>query len=175
MSTPGATGVAAKGTLRVESVALLAMATFPLAAAELCATNVTLKLAVWFVVRVMGKLGPLKEYPGPVAVAWLMVTLPLPVFVITKGLLCELPTSGLPKLKLVGAADNCPDVVADPLDSTPVPAKAMVATSLCVEAADGVEPRKELAGTRETAALTVRFPLRPPLAWGVKTTLEVTL
>ena len=60
---------------------------------------------------VSGKLGPLNVYPAPLAVAWVMVTLAVPVLVMSRGLLCVLPTSGLPKLKLAGAAVIWPKVV----------------------------------------------------------------
>ena len=123
---------------------------------------------------VKGKLGPLNVYPAPVAVAWVTVTLAPPVLVMTRDLLCVLPTCRLPKLKLVGVAVSCPNVVSE----LPTPATRMAAVSFflvpCTSCTACCSSRSKLetGATRDAVACAETFPLRVPPALGAKTTLK---
>lgn len=112
-STPGVTTVADNPTLRLGLAALLAMRTLPVAGPEVCAVNVTVRSPVPLPGIVIGKLLPATENPAPSAVAWETVTLAVPLLEMARVLVCELPTSGLPKL--TGVAVNCPTVVPEVL------------------------------------------------------------
>ena len=65
--------------------------------------------------RVTGRLKPLVLKPAPVVVAWVMVTLKPPLLVRVSESVELLLICTLPKLRLVGLADNDPGVtpVAD--------------------------------------------------------------
>ena len=71
--------------------ALLAIETLPLALPPDCGAKVTLKVALWPGVKVMGRFMLLMLKPAPIAAAWLMVTLLPPVFVSVSDRVWLLP------------------------------------------------------------------------------------
>jgi len=147
---PGATPVPDTGMVRVGLDALEVRLTLPEALPAADGANETLKVVLWPAVRVSGTLVPLRLNPVPPAAACEMVTLVPPVLVTVSDSVCVLPTTTLPKLRLVGFAPKAPG-------ATPVPDSGMVRVGL-----DALEVR-------------VTLPEVLPAADGANETLKVVL
>lgn len=87
----------------------------PLAAPALVGANVAVKVTLPPEVSAVGKVRPLTEKADPVTVACEIFTVVPPVLVTVSQLLLVPPIWILPKLRLVGFADNDPGVGATPV------------------------------------------------------------
>jgi hypothetical protein len=117
-SVPGVTPDPVSGMLRVGFEASLVMATLPLADPLVGGANCTLKLFDCPADRVNGRLSPVKLYPLPLALAWLIVTLVPPEFVSVAESVWLVPVCTFPKARLEGFETSDPGVI-------PVAASAM--------------------------------------------------
>lgn len=81
-SDPGVTAVAESRILSVGFVASLARLMLPLTVPATCGAKVTVKLWLCPAARVSGNASPLALNPVPIVVAWLIVTMVPPEFVI---------------------------------------------------------------------------------------------
>jgi hypothetical protein len=122
----------------------------PLALPADCGVNVTVKVALWPAVRVIGVVTPLRLKPAPLIPTWEIVTLEPPVLVTVSDRACLLPTVTLPKLRLVGFDPSAPN-------ATPVPDRGTVREGF------------------EASDVIVTVPLALPLACGAKATVKVVL
>ena len=110
---PGVTPAPASDTVSALEE-LLTREKLPVALAVVVGAKVRVKEAVFSAARVSGRVGPVKEKPVPVRLAWEMVTLVALAVTMT---VCEelVPVVTLPKLSDAGLAVNWPT------GSTPVP------------------------------------------------------
>lgn len=99
-----------------ESVALLTTESCPATLPVEVGANVALKLVFCPAAKVKGVAGPLTPNPAPVAVAFEIVTLALPVSVMTTGNVLVLPTVTFPKLRVPGLADSTGPAALTPAD-----------------------------------------------------------
>ena len=147
----------------------------PVAAPDAAGSNWTVSVAVWFGLRVIGKVAPEVEKPAPVRVAELMVTAAVPVEVSVMVCEVEVFTGTLPKLRLVvltvnvaTAAFNCrPTVcVAAPADAERVAVSAVDTAAAVAEELALVAPAATVtvAGTVTAVLLLERLTLNPPAA-----------
>ena len=150
-----------------EFVALLVMEMFPVKFAALCGANCAVMLVLPPAAIDSGVVGPLTLKPVPLAAIWLIVRLPVPVFV--KVIDCEfvVPFATLPKLTLFGAAliaawvpvpvklstvDELPALLAN--DTLPVAAPAVVGAYFTCSAA--------LCPTFSIAGVATPVAVKPP-------------
>ena len=147
---PGETPVPERGIVRDGLEAFEVIDTLPLAVPVDAGVNVTLKVAVWPVVRVTGVVSPLRVNPEPLIVAEEIVTLEPPVLVSVSGRDCLLPTVTLPKLRLPGLGTSRPGLI-------PVPDNGMLRLEL-----DAFE-------------VTLTLPLAVEADCGVNATLKLAL
>jgi hypothetical protein len=147
---PCAMPVPESGTESVGLLALELIVSVPLAAPVAEAVKIALNVALWPAVSVVGRLGPVKLNPLPLAVALDTVTLSPPVFVTVTGAVLLLPTVTFPKLTLLGFA------VSDPA-ARPVADSAM------------------LSGELDASETMLNDPFTAPALAGAKVTVKVTL
>jgi len=102
VSWPGVVPVPESATLRAEFEALEVMARLPLALLPEVGAKVTLRLALWPGLKVIGKFIPLALNPEPVALAAEIVTLVPPELVKVSASVALLPVVTFPKLRLAG-------------------------------------------------------------------------
>lgn len=119
VSVPGVTPVPERGMFRLGLLPLDVMLTFPLAPPLALGAKRTVNDVVPPEAKVKGNVSPLKLKPVPFAVAAEIVRLDPPVFVSVSVKFEPLPTSTLPKARLVGFAASVPAV-------TPVPESGML-------------------------------------------------
>src|SRR5580658_3145779 len=122
----------------------------PLTAPALVGVKVAVKVTLWLVVSVIGKVNPLTEKTAPVTFAWVMVTEDAPVLVRVSDKFVLVLTWTLPNARAVGLAPSAPGV-------TPVPESGMLKL--------GFEPFE----------VTLTLPLAAPLAVGEKSTVNDVL
>jgi hypothetical protein len=147
---PGVIAVPVRGIFKLELLALLTIATFPLAVPPDVGAKVTLKVALWPAVRVVGRVKPLELKPVPVTVACEIVTLDWPELFRVAVSVCWLPTCNGPKAKLDGFD------VSEPA-ATPVPARGRLRVGV------------------EALLVTLKVPNAFPVACGAKFTVNVAL
>ena len=142
-SVPGVTPDPVSGMLRVGFEASLIMATLPLADPLVGGANCTLRLFDCPADRVNGRLSPLKLYPLPLALAWLIVTLDPPDFVSVADSVWLVPFCTFPKARLEGFETSEPGVIPVAESAMPrdgfVASLAMVTLPLTVPAACGAK------------------------------------
>ncbi len=132
-----------------ELEALLTNEAVPETAPVACGVNVAVTCKVLPAVRVAGTVMPLNVNSELLRLTEEIVTL-APVALSVAGRLALVPTTTLPKARLVGLTANCPAAV-------PVPESGIFKVGL-----DAFE-------------VIARLPLALPADWGVKMTLKVTL
>jgi len=116
------TPVPERETMAGELVALLTIEMLPVALPVTVGEKTALKLVLWPPERVSGNVRPLVLKPVPVTVAWVMVTLPVPVLVRLTDCVPVVFTVTLPNATVDGEADSC--------RLTPVPDRGTVAGEL---------------------------------------------
>jgi hypothetical protein len=121
------------------------MLTLPLAAPAVVGANFTENVVLCPVVKVTGKVRPLKLKPVPLALAAEMVRVDPPELVRVSERVVLLPSSTLPKARLVGLAVSVPCV-------TPVPLSEMLKLGF------------------EAVEVTLILPLSAPAEVGAKST-----
>ena len=106
-----------------EFVALLTTLRLPVALPAVAGAKLTVRVKLCPAARVMAPEHPLKVNPAPLMEACEMVTLPVPLFITV--IVCEalLPTSALPKLRLLALAES--RYVCAGAGEVPVPVTAM--------------------------------------------------
>src|SRR5581483_1306229 len=109
---PGETPFPGSGIASV--TILLIRAKLPFALPADCGVNTTLKFALWFEVKVNGKLNPVTLYPEPLNEAWVIVTLDPPVLVTLSARVWVWLVCTFPKLSEEGAAESAPGVTPKP-------------------------------------------------------------
>src|SRR5882724_11435849 len=103
-SAPGVAPFPERAMFRFGLLPLEVMLTLPLTPPVTVGANCTEKEVLWPALRVSGNDRPLRLNPAPLAVAAEIVTLVPPELVRVSFRVFELPTSTLPKLRLVGLA-----------------------------------------------------------------------
>jgi hypothetical protein len=147
---PGATPVPDRGIVREGFEAFEVIVTLLLAAPVDAGAKVTLKVALWPVVRVTGVVIPLRLKLVPLIATSEIVMLAPPVFVTVSDSDCLFPTVTLPKLRLTGLDPSTPGLM-------PVPDNGMLRLGL------------------NAFEVTLTLPLALVADCGVKATLKFAL
>jgi hypothetical protein len=157
VNTAGATPLPDKGKFKVEFEAFETKATLPLEPPADWGAKITEKLTLCPAPIVRGKAMPFRVKPGPLRVAWEIVTLDVPELPKTALSVSLLPTWTFPKLRLLGLTVSCPAIAPVPVSRTVV---------RCANWRVRL-PDPEYSRTM--------LPVVPPLAWGAKVVVKLPL
>jgi hypothetical protein len=157
VNTAGATPIPDKGKFKVEFEAFETKATLPLEPPVDWGAKITEKLTLCPAPSVRGKAMPFRVKPGPLRVAWEIVTLDGPELFKTALSVSLLPTWTFPKLRLLGLTVSCPAIAPVPVSRTVV---------RCANWRVRL-PDPEYSRTM--------LPVVPPLAWGAKVVVKLPL
>jgi len=143
------TPVPDRDTVAGELVPLLVIEMLPVALPVVVGAKVALKLALCPPDKVSGSVSPVVPNPVPVTVAWVMVTLPVPVLLRVTGCVPVVFTVTLPNATVDGEAESC--------RVTPVP------------------DRDTVAGESVALLVIEMLPVALPVVVGAKAALKLVL